>query len=83
MCRGLLARKGASLEMLRKASTKQLVASRGRGGSNPPPGAFLLEICVYFADFKQEACLNIAFCFAFLLYFTFRFKFTALSISAR
>ena len=30
-----------------KASTKQLVASRGLGGSNPPPGAILLVRVVF------------------------------------
>ena len=34
-------------DVCQKASTKQLVASRGRGGSNPPPGASqLIEIIV-------------------------------------
>ena len=41
LCRGLLARQGASLEMPPQKGTNQLVAPRGRGGSNPPPGAIL------------------------------------------
>ena len=38
-------------DALPSQSTKQLVASRGRGGSNPPPGAFHALFFLVFAGF--------------------------------